>query len=158
MENLIRFAVICCAIALGLGSTSSIQAQQSQVSSYQGLSDKFFDLLKQDKSSDAVDFLFSTNPTLKKMPDKADQIKAQFTSLRTVAGPYLSHTTLVESKVAGIYVYQHYFVAYERQPISVRITYYKPAATWVCQSLQFDVNVDDAIQKAADSNIRFDAH
>lgn len=91
---------------------------------------------------------------LKKMPDKADQLKAQFTALRNLAGHYVSHTLLVESKVGDIYVYQHFFVAYERQPISVRVSYYKPGATWVCQSLQFDTDVDDAIQKNADAKIK----
>jgi hypothetical protein len=68
----------------------------------------------------------------------------------------MSHTTkLVETKVAGVFVYQHYFVAYERQPISVRIEYYKSGATWMCYGLQFDAKVTDEIQKAADANLSF---
>lgn len=58
--------------------------------------------------------MFATNPALKKVPDQADQLKTQFGSLRTLMGPYISHTKLVETKVAGMFVYQHYFVAYER--------------------------------------------
>jgi hypothetical protein len=63
----------------------------------------------------------------------------------------------VETKVAGMFVYQHYFVAYERQPFSVRIKYYKPGATWMCYGLQFDGEISDEIQKAADANFTFGA-
>jgi uncharacterized membrane protein len=68
-------------------------------------------------------------------------------------GQYISHTKLVETKIAGMFVYQNYFVGYERQPISVRITYYKPGATWLCYGLQFDANLTDLIQKRADDSI-----
>lgn len=88
---------------------------------------------------------------------RTDQLKAQFVSMGAVMGPYMSHTMLVETKVAGRFVYQHYFVAYERQPISIRIKYYKPGATWVCYGLQFDGNLADDIQKVADENLTFGA-
>ena len=68
-------------------------------------------------------------------------------------GPYVSRTKLAETKVAGIYVYQHYFVAYERQPISIRIKYYKPGETWVCYGLQSDAKLTDHIQQMAHDKI-----
>jgi len=37
-----------------------------------------------------------------------------------------------------MFIYQHYFVAYERQPISIRIKYYKPGGVWLCYGVQFD--------------------
>ncbi len=158
MKRRIPIALICGAIALGIcGSRYISQAQLAQGSSYQAMSDKFFNMLQQDKASDAIDYLFGTNPALKKMQDQADQLKAQFASMGTMMGPYVSHTMLVETKVAGMYVYQHYFVAYERQPISIRIQYYKPGATWECDALQFDGNLTDKIQKVADDNLSFGA-
>jgi len=152
-----RFALIYGAVALlTLCGRSVAQEQRSQGAPYQAISDKFFGILQADKSAEAVDYVFGTNPLMAKMTDKIDQMKAQFTTLRTMSGRYITHVLLVESKVEGIYVYQHYLVAYERQPISVRLTYYKPGATWVCQSLQFDPNVDDVIRNVADSKIRVD--
>ena len=158
MKHRMRIALICGLIALGIvGSRDTSRAQQTQDSPYQAISDKFFDMLQQDKTSDALDYIFGTNPTTKKMPDKIDQLKAQFTSLRNMMGPYVSHTRLVETKVAGMFVYQHYFVAYERQPISIRIKYYKPGATWVCYAVQFDADLDELIRKVADDKISIDA-
>ena len=131
----------------------SPNASFAQDSSYQGLSDSFFDLLGQGKSSDAVDFLFDTNPDLKKMTDDATQLKTQFASLQPLMGSYVSHTKIVETKVAGLFIYQHYFVAYQRQPISVRIKYYKPGSKWLCYSLQFDGKLTDQIQQISDEKI-----
>jgi hypothetical protein len=154
MRNRLYFTLFCSVLLLGLlANPLSAEAQQTQAASYQAISDRFFDMLQQDKIPDAIDEIFSTNPAMKKVPDKVEDLKSQFVTFRKLAGPYVSHTKLVESKVAGMFVYQHYFVAYERQPISVRIKYYKPGSTWLCQGLQFDVNVDDMIQKAADERI-----
>jgi hypothetical protein len=122
MKQRMLVVLICGLIALGTsGNRSMSQAQQVQESSYQALSDKFSDLLKQGKTSDAVDCMFATNPALAKMTDESEQLKSQSASVGTLMGPYVSHTKLVETKVAGMSVYQHYFVAYQRQPISIRI-------------------------------------
>jgi uncharacterized membrane protein len=71
-------------------------------------------------------------------------------------GAYVSHAKLAETKVAGMFVYQHYFVAYERQPISVRIAYYKPRSTWMCYGLQFDAKLTDHIRQMTDDRITID--
>ena len=157
MRHRLRITLICGVIALGLfrsGYTS--QAQQAEGSSYQAMSDKFFTMLQQDKNADAVNYLLSTNPAMKTVPDQVDQLKSQFSSLGTLAGAYISHTLLVETKVTDRFVYQHFFVAYERQPISVRIKYYKPGTTWLCYGLQFDASLPDDIQKAADDRLPLD--
>ena len=152
-----RIAMVCAAIVLSaFGTHFMSHAQQSRDSSYQEMSDKFFNLLQQDKAADGVDYLFATNPALGKMQDEAATLKAQFGTVRTLMGSYVSHSKLAETKVAGMFVYQHYFVAYERQPISVRIEYYKSGTTWMCYGLQFDAKVTDEIQKAADANLSFE--
>lgn len=154
MKYGMRMALVSVAIAVGLlGSPYTSQAQQASDSSYQAMSDKFFNLLQQGKGSDAVDYLLDTNPAMNKVPDQIDNLRTQFASLGTLMGSYVSHTKLVETKIAGMFVYQHYFVAYERQPISVRIKYYKPGATWLCYGVQFDAELTDLIQKEADSSI-----
>jgi hypothetical protein len=156
MKTRIHIAFICCSAALALLWTPCF-AQQSKESSYQAMSDHFFSLLKEGKSSEGVDYLLDTNPFVKKkFPDKVDELKSQFGSLGNLMGNYVSNAKLIETKVADMFVYQHYFVAYDRQPISVRIKYYKPAGKWICYSLQFDADLSDLIQKQADSNLRVD--
>ena len=128
---------------------------EGQESSYQAMSDHFFELLKDGKATAAVDYLTGTNPAMKKIPDTIENLRSQFGSIGALMGQYISNTKLVETRVAGMFVYQHYFVAYERQPISVRIKYYKPAKTWLCYGLQFDGEIADTIQKDADNRLSF---
>ncbi len=109
MKRLLRFVLICLVF-------ETITQCAAQDSSYQTMSDKFFNLVEQGKASDAMEYLLATNPAMKKVPDQTEQLKAQFASAVPLLGPYISHTMLVETKVAGMFVYQHYFVAYERQP------------------------------------------
>jgi len=124
--------------------------------SYQALADHFFDMLKAGKGADAVDYLMGTNPAMKKVPDQIEQLKSGFGSLGPMMGTCVSQTKLIESKVADMFVYQHYLVAFERQPISVRIQFYKPAGKWLAYSLQFDTKLPDLIEKQADNNLRVD--
>jgi hypothetical protein len=156
MKPWIRKSLIHGVILLGLMGCTSY-AQQMQSAAYQTISDNFFDMLQQGKASEAVDYMFITNPELiKKIPDQMDNFKAQFSSLHTLMGAYIAHSKLAETKVAGRFVYQHYFVAYERQPISIRIKYYKPGANWVVYALQFDAELSELIQKTTDNNLSLD--
>jgi hypothetical protein len=158
MKYVIRLALTCTVIAFTFFAAQySSQAEQIHNPPYQEMSDRFFSLLQQDKATEGVDYLFGTNPALSRMQDQATNLKTQFGSIHSLMGSYVSHAILTETKVEGMFVYQHYFVAYERQPISVRIKYYKPGATWMCYGLQFDGDIADEIQKAADSNLAFGA-
>jgi hypothetical protein len=151
-----RLVLVCLFVIVLLAAPCSSPAQQAQPSSYQAMTDHFFAMVKEGKGPEAIDYLFDTNPALKKVPDQVQQLKSQFATLPALVGPYMAHAKLAETKVAGMFVYQHYFVAYERQPISIRIKYYKPGAVWLCHGLQFDVELPDTIQKQTDSSITFD--
>ena len=133
MRNHIAQVFICAAIMLGTLTTPG-PAQQEEDKSYQKMSGTFFQMLQRGQSAEAVDYLLGTNPSLKKTPDKINHVKSDLASLGTRVGSYVSHTKLAETKVAGMFVYQHYFVAYERQPVSIRIKYYKPGSTWLWPS------------------------
>jgi hypothetical protein len=146
------FLVIIFAVAFVFSGIRT-QAQSPQSQNFQGLADKFFALLEQGKSDEAVDYMFSTNVALKNMPGKSEQLKSQFSELQSKLGSYHSHTMLVETKVAGMFVYQHYFVAYELQPISVRLKFYKPRDTWRVFAVEFDTDLPDTITKQADQNL-----
>lgn len=157
MKNRIAPALICAVIMLGTltipGRAQQEHAQGDEDRSYQKMSSTFFQMLQRGQSAEAVDYLLATNPSLKRTPDKIDHVKSELASLGTRVGSYISHTKLAETKVAGMFVYQHYFVAYERQPVSIRIKYYKPGSTWLCYSVQFDAALDELIQKQTDERL-----
>ncbi|HEY2392209.1 MAG TPA: hypothetical protein VGK22_13635 [Candidatus Angelobacter sp.] len=129
------------------------QTQAVESSGYQAIADKFFTLLEQGKSEDAIDYAFSTNVALKNLPGKSEQLKAQFGLIERQLGAYHSHTKMAETTVAGMFVYQHYFVAYDLQPISIRLKFYKPRDTWRVQAVQFDTELPELIEKQTDQNL-----
>ena len=145
-------SLIVCMLVLEV-STMGSQNQPQQAQQYQVIADRFFSLLQQGKSDEAIDYAFGTNPRLKTMSDQVDQLKSQFRSMEQIMGPYMSSSKLAETKVAGMFIYQHYFVAYERQPISVRLKFYKPANVWMVYAVQFDANLSDAIEKETDEHL-----
>lgn len=155
MTNHARLFLICATIMLAL-LTIPGHAQQQEDKSYEKMSSTFFKMLQQGQGGEAVDYLLGTNPAMKKVPQKVEQLKSSFASLGGLMGAYVSHTKLAETKVAGMFVYQHYFVAYERQPISVRIEYYKPGSAWLCYSVQFDTELSAMIQKQTDDRLPVD--
>ena len=141
-------------VLLAIFSSLPLLAQsQKQAPSYEQMSDRFFELLQSNKAEQGVDYLMASNPNTLRIEDQVAQLRTQFGSLHGLMGDNVSHTLLVEKKITDRYVYQHYFVAYERQPISVRIIYYKPKDVWECYSLQFDVELQKTIQSAADATI-----
>jgi hypothetical protein len=152
MKYGMHVAVVCMTVGF-FALPKPAHAQQTSDSSYQAMSDKFFSLLQQGKGAEGVDYLMGSNPAMKKVPDQIDTLKTQFSSLGTLMGAYVSNEKLVETKTAGMFVYQHYFVAYERQPISVRIMYYRPGPSWMCYALQFDGNLTEMIKNQADNQI-----
>jgi hypothetical protein len=151
MKPSMYLAVISAIVLVFFCTRTKTQALESP--DYQAIADRFFVLLEQGKSDDAFDYMFSTNVALKNMPGKLDQLKAQFNELERQLGSYHSHARLAETKTAGMFVYQHYFVAYDRQPISVRLKFYKPRDTWRVFAVQFDPEMSEFLEKQADQNL-----
>ena len=151
MKRSMFLAAVCAVVLVFPGGRVKPQALQSP--DYQAVADRFFTLLEQGKSDEALDYLFSTNVALKNMPGKLEQLKAQFNEIERQLGSYHSHTRLAETKIDGKFVYQHYFVAYDLQPISVRLKFYKPRDTWRAFSVQFDTNLSELIEKQTDENL-----
>jgi hypothetical protein len=145
-------AAFLCIFIVAL-SAVRIHSQAQQTQDYQAIADKFFSMLRDGQSGEAIDYVFNTNPRMASMADQREQVKAQFGSLQKLVGSYVSHSKVAETNVAGMFVYQHYFVAYDRQPISLRLKFYKPGKTWLAYGLQFDADLTDEIQRQVDQNL-----
>jgi len=112
---------------------------------YHGKIHTFFSKIKAGKVEEAVDFVYSDNPWLQKMPDQIQTIKNQLMSLDKLVGSYQSHEKLLEKVVADRYAYLYYFVAYDRQPLRFTFAYYKPKDRWMLFSFQFNTDITDQI-------------
>ena len=154
MKSKTGVALLCCFLLPAIAEQSFAQPQPRVQSGYRELSATFFQFLEQDKAGEGIDFLFETNPALKQAPGTAEELKTEFAKIRLQAGPYITHSLLVRSRVAGMYVYEHYFVAYDLQPVSLRITYYRRDGVWVCQGVKIDTDVDEMLQSNTDNQVR----
>ena len=93
MRHPLRFVLI---FVVCIGAVPAL----SQETSYQAMSDKFFDLVQQGKATDAVQYLMATNPAMSKIPDQIEQLKTQFGSVVPLTGElHISSTSCrVESR------------------------------------------------------------
>jgi hypothetical protein len=149
-----RFFSIFCQVALiQLIFIWSAGFAKAAEPSFQDITDKFFKILAEDKGAEAIDYIFSTNAYVKGMVDQINQVKSHYSSTRDMIGLFIDKKKLFEREVAGIFVFQYYLVAYERQPLAMRFWYYKPLDSWVLQQYEFEANVEEHISHMADMEI-----
>lgn len=75
-----RFVVVIAVVLVSFGVLAGTQAPERR--DYQALADKFFVLLEQGKSDEAIDYMFTTNVALKNQLGKAHELKAKFAELK----------------------------------------------------------------------------
>lgn len=137
-------------LALWIIFTGNISYGQG--ASYQQTISKFFELLKQDKTVEAVDFLYSGNPWVAKKADAVQNVKDQINSLPNLVGK-LHNLELLEEKVVGNRIATVlYLAAYDRQPMRFVFQFYRPQEAWVIYSFSFDYDLDEAAEGQVKTN------
>ena len=127
--------------------------------SYQDITNQFFKLLVEGNPNGAIDYIFSTNPSLLARKDNVPESKnlgerkAQFLSMSSWIGAYISNYKLTEFNVAGQFAYQNYLAIYERRPIALKFKFYKPGKSWLLLSFSWDTDIDDYIERLVDQRI-----
>lgn len=141
MKRLIFFAVL-------LLSPGIVHAEN-----YGGVPDRFFNLIKQGKTDEAVDLFVNTNKWAGKNSDQIVQLRTQLPKLNALVGKYLFYELISETAVGTHYVHQIYLVGYERQPVRFELELYKPSGEWRLQGVSFDAKLTDDIEKQANQRI-----
>ena len=111
--------------------------------------DEFFSKLQSANYEQAIDFIYSDNPWIAKKYDDIQSVKDQFIGLPGLVGKYQNHTILIEEMVADRYIFLHYFVSFERQPVSFTFEFYKPDNKWMIYSFSFADDIDTWIEERA---------
>jgi len=127
----------------------ALLAHSASAQSYGGIPEKFYGLIAAGKTSEAVDYVYGTNPWLARNTDQAANLKAEFRKLDPLVGKYVYHEPLVEEKVGTRYVHLVYVVGYERQPLRFELRLYRASTGWVCQGVSFDAKLVEDVEKAA---------
>ena len=116
-----------------------------------GIVDAFFKKYKDDGTSAAVDYLFSTNKYFTN-PAGIAQLKAKLDSLRQGIGTYLGRDLIVQKTASTSLVFYSYLVKHEIQPIRFTFIFYKPQNEWVLYRFKYDDQMDAELEEAGRIN------
>jgi hypothetical protein len=118
------------------------------------ISDQFFALLKQGETGKALDSLTAGNKWLEKDSDGLVGLRTNLARSHELFGQYLFHELISETHVGKHLLHRIYLVGYARQPISCRLTFYKPGTVeWRVQNISFGIDLVDNIGKQAETQI-----
>ncbi len=123
------------------------------VGDYHEKIDTFFSKIKDGKTEEAIDFIYSDNPWVSKKPEVIENTKNVMLNFDKMVGKYQSHEKLIEKIVANRFAHLYYFVAYERQPFAFIFKYYKPRDKWMIFGFEVRPNIDDEIAEIAKKDI-----
>ena len=109
----------------------------AEVTPYQKDVDAFFKSLEANKPTQAINDLFKSNPWIKNNPESIKQLELKFESVVSMIGKYCGYDYLCETTIKDRIAHITYFAYYERQPIKLTFTFYKPEDVWQLQSFSF---------------------
>jgi hypothetical protein len=125
----------------------------ASASDYKGIIHEFFSLIESGKGVAAIEFIYSSNPWMKKKSDAVENVKGQFRNLENLVGSFCTHELLVEQPVGKRFVHLIYLAAYDRQPLRFVFQFYKPKEKWIIFSFSFDDKLDNEVEKLANDRL-----
>lgn len=128
-------------------------SQSASAQGYGGIPERFFGLVAQGKTNEAIDYLYGTNPWAAKNPDLAPNLKGELAKLNNLVGKYAFHELLVEERAGTRYVHLVYLVGYDRQPMRFGLSLYRPSNEWRFQGVSFDDKLGEDVAKSAHQRI-----
>lgn len=111
--------------------------------------DNFFKLVKENKSSEAIDFLFMNNVWFHKNPDQVVNLKNQFSGLLTAGtmGKFIDFEKIIEKDFFGKMISVFYIIRFEREPLLVNFKFYKSGDKWQTFYFKFNEDIDDLLDQ-----------
>jgi hypothetical protein len=126
--------------------SNDIPLQQSDVKEINGFINNFFKVYKDEGSSKAVDYLFSTNKTTSK--SQLYNIKNKLDSTQSVLGRFTGYRLITEKNISDGLVLFSYLVKHENHPVRFTFVFYKPINNWIIYKFLFDADVEDELEQS----------
>jgi hypothetical protein len=128
-------------------------SQSASAQGYGGIPERFFGLIAQGKTNEAIDYLYGTNQWGAKNSDQIANLKGELATLNNLVGKYAFHELLVDERAGTRYVHLVYLVGYDRQPLRFQLSLYRPSSEWRFQGFSFDAKLDEDVAKLANQHI-----
>lgn len=112
--------------------------------------EEFFERFETSGSSDALDYIYSTNNWVSKNKEAIDNLKTQLARFNNdLVGKYYGYEKITEKSIGESYSLFSYFAKFDRQFLRFTFQFYKPDDIWKIASFQFDDSFDDELEEAA---------
>ena len=117
--------------------------------SYEQEIENFFIFYAQGEIVQAVDSIYSTNRWINVTSDQVLNLKGQLTALQPMLGTYLGQDRIGHHSYGERLIQVTYLALFERQPLRMEFTFYRPKDDWIIYSFSFDDSADGDLQRAA---------
>ena len=110
----------------------------------------FFEKFKNEGSTVALDYVYSTNKWVSQSSDDVISLKNQMNNLtEDFVGKYYGYELILEKRLSDSYILKSYLVKYGRQPLRFTFQFYKPDKEWRFHGFSFDGSLTEEIKEAA---------
>ncbi|MCF0207462.1 MAG: hypothetical protein HUK15_08540 [Bacteroidales bacterium] len=134
--------IIILATIFSLFAASEAKAQSSP----EEIMASFFKIFETDVDK-AIDYLFATNEWLAGNQDGANAMKEKLNASRKLLGNFNGYEIASKYAVGECYIKYTYILKYDRQPIGLVVTMYKPQDIWKLQNLNFQSDMEKEMEK-----------
>ena len=76
-----------------------------------------------------------------------------FRNTLSLLGDYYGYKLFHEAVIQDLYIIRYYILKYERQPILLKLEFYRPNDSWVINGMEFDTGLDNYMEDSAKSYI-----
>ena len=116
---------------------------------YQPMLDKFFSMIKDGKYTDAVDYIYSSNPYMKLKAEGIAQVKTSIQGLPSLVGEYRGYEVLIDQALSSRYVHIDVAVYFDRQPFRFYFDFYKVKDGWMTNTFGYNDDLDEWAKERA---------
>jgi len=113
----------------------------------EGVADSFFYYFKNKGVEQSVQYIFRTNKYLGQNPEIINTMKSKFDKALPIIGTFYRYEKYLDKRIGNTFAHMGYLMIFDRQPIKIIFTMYKPKDKWQVQDLRFDDKMDDVIKE-----------
>ncbi|HSL84226.1 MAG TPA: hypothetical protein VLF66_15745 [Thermoanaerobaculia bacterium] len=141
-----KVAAVFAAVLIGAwaltGAAGALAAQdrpeEAPPASYDEQIDAFFLKLAAGEHAEAVDGLYGGSPIAAELGDQLGDLKNQLGEIASVVGEYVGRERIAVQPLGERFVYAWYVAYFDKRPLQVHFSFYKPRDRWLVFQLSYD--------------------
>ncbi len=113
----------------------------------ESIADSFFYYFRHKGVEYGIKYIFKTNKYLSQNPEIVNTLKGKFDKALPIIGTFHRYEKYLDKRVGDTYAHIGYLMVFDRQPIKIIFTMYKPVDKWQVQDMRFEDKLDDVIKE-----------